>query len=232
MTYKTEGAYFKKEFWTTENQRYSEPHFRLQKLAGIVNRFARGRPCDLLDVGCGPAALSRLLEANVRYHGLDIALQSSAPNLRELDFLEHRIDWNGARFDIVVASGLFEYMGHSQEIKLGEIHQILNKDGMFVVSYINFEHIHRIVSPLYNNIQPVRSFKAGLKECFDVRASYPVSYNWQGTPPRRGWLQLIERHINVDLPIAGRLLGVEYFFICSPRPSSLPPSGSGSSRQI
>lgn len=70
---------YKREFWQTENLKFAAPHFRLVKVARLVRQLASGRRCDLLDVGCGPATLSRLMPVNVRYHGIDIAIQEAAP---------------------------------------------------------------------------------------------------------------------------------------------------------
>ena len=78
--------YYKRDFWGKENLKFVEPHFRLEKAARIINNTARGRECDLLDVGCGPATLKRLLGENVHYHGIDIAIHDPAPNLSRRTF--------------------------------------------------------------------------------------------------------------------------------------------------
>src|SRR6266536_2610245 len=41
----------------------AEPHFRMRKVARTVRSVTRGRQCDLLDVGCGPATLAQLMPA-------------------------------------------------------------------------------------------------------------------------------------------------------------------------
>lgn len=106
-----EAIKYKKDFWDEENLRWAEPHFRAQKVARLVNKIARGRECDLLDVGCGPASLRLLLDNNVHYYGIDIAIHDPGPNLIESDLTENPIEFNGRRFDIVVAQGAFEYFG-------------------------------------------------------------------------------------------------------------------------
>ena len=69
-----EGAVksYKRDFWIKENQKHVPAHYRLQKAARIVNDIARGRGCDLLDVGCGPATLGRL-------HGKEYPLPRHRP---------------------------------------------------------------------------------------------------------------------------------------------------------
>ena len=74
------ARYHKRDFWADENLKYAEPHFRMRKVAREVRRIARGRECDLLDVGCGPATLARLMPPGVRYHGVDISPGISAGN--------------------------------------------------------------------------------------------------------------------------------------------------------
>jgi SAM-dependent methyltransferase len=217
MTAGTHDRFFKKDFWAVENRRYAEPHLRLRRCARIVNALAGQRDCDLLDLGCGPAALAQLLRGNIRYFGIDIALQVAASNLREADFIENEICWDGTRFDILLASGVFEYVGAAQDAKLREISRALKDDGHFIVSYINFDHIHRVISPLYNNIRSIPAFKAGLEEVFEVERCFPVSYNWHGTPPRRRWLQAIQSRLDRELPFIGRSLAVEYLFVCATR---------------
>ncbi len=56
-----EVRYHKRDFWATENRKYVQPHFRMRKVAREVRRVTRGRECDLLDIGCGPAALAGLM---------------------------------------------------------------------------------------------------------------------------------------------------------------------------
>ena len=84
---------YKKDFWSEENLKYSRPHYRMEKASRILNKLARDRDCTLLDVGCGPATLMSLLQPNIHYYGIDIAIQNPAPNLVEADFLETPISF-------------------------------------------------------------------------------------------------------------------------------------------
>ena len=78
---KSPGAVYKRDFWADENTKYTRPHHRMLKVARLVNRLAAGKNCRLLDVGCGPATLGLLLDPNMRYYGIDIAIQEPSPNL-------------------------------------------------------------------------------------------------------------------------------------------------------
>jgi SAM-dependent methyltransferase len=112
---------YKRDFWIKENLKHAEPHYRLQKTARLINRIADGRQCDLLDLGCGPATLMRLLQDNIHYYGIDIAIHDLALNLLEADILQAPIKFGDRRFDIIVAQGLFEYVGGFQAAKFAEI---------------------------------------------------------------------------------------------------------------
>jgi SAM-dependent methyltransferase len=208
--------YHKGDFWRKENLNYGRPHYRLEKSARIVNGLAGTSECSLLDVGCGPAALARLLNSNIKYHGIDIAIQdSAAPNLMEADLLETPIRFGEKRFDIVLAQGFFEYAGGYQPQKLAEIARLLNVNGRFVVSYVNFGHRNREIYWLYNNVQPLDSFRESLSRYFKVNRYFPTSHNWGHAEPNRRFIKTVNMHINMRIPVISPILGVEYFFICS-----------------
>jgi SAM-dependent methyltransferase len=214
--------YYKREFWAAENLRYVQPHFRLAKAARIVNRLARGKKCELLDVGCGPATLASLLDKNLSYYGIDIAIHDPAPNLLQADFLEGPIQFGAKQFDIILAQGVFEYVGTFQAQKLAEIKQLLRNRGIFIVSYVNFDHVHSRVYEPYSNVQPLEEFRKSLLRVFRIERCFPTSYHWYHREPNREWLKAIQMRVNVMIPVLSRLFGVEYFFICSSDSSGCP----------
>jgi cyclopropane fatty-acyl-phospholipid synthase-like methyltransferase len=209
--------YNNRDFWIRENRQYAEPNFRLRKCARLVNEEMQGRQCTLLDVGCGPAALRRLLGSNVNYHGLDIALHEPAPYLLETDFVQNPISFNGKRFDIIVALGVFEYMGGHQSQKLAEISRILKKDGKFILSYINFSHFRRIIYPIYNNVRTIGELKQSLQQVFHVEKCFPVSHHWRHKQPGKNASRAFQMQLNWNIPLVSSWLAVEYFCICSRR---------------
>jgi SAM-dependent methyltransferase len=215
MTEQATERYQKRDFWAEENLKYSRPHFRLEKAARIVNRVAQGRQCDLLDVGCGPAALMHLVRDNVSYHGIDIAIHNPAPNLRQADFLQTPIAFENKQFDIIVAQGVFEYVGKFQAQKFAEIKGLLNKGGTFVASYVNFDHLHKIVYAPYNNVQPFDEFKASLGSVFNIDKVIPTSHHWHHREPTGETEKALQMRFNLKLPVLSRLFAVEYFFLCS-----------------
>jgi SAM-dependent methyltransferase len=207
--------YYKREFWAEENLRYTKPHFRLAKAARVVNRLAMDRKCDLLDVGCGPATLAQELNDNIQYHGIDIAIHHPAANLLQADFLAGPIQFHGKCFDIVVAQGVFEYVGKFQTEKLLEIKRLLRPGGSFLVSYVNFDHLHSRIYERYSNVQPFDEFRSSLQRVFRIDRYFPTSHHWYHREPNREWLQTVQMGFNLRIPFFSRFFAVEYFFLCS-----------------
>ena len=207
----------RKDFWSEENVKYSRPHYRLEKAARIINRLARGKRCTLLDVGCGPATLMSLLRSNIQYYGIDIAIHDAAPNLIEADFLEEPIRFKDKHFDIILAQGVFEYLGKFQDQKFAEIAGLLNDRGMFIVSYVNFDHRARYIYAPYNNIHPLNDFRQSLAQHFTIHRHFPTSHNWNHSEPNQKLLKAANMNMNINVPFISRVLAVEYFFICSRR---------------
>jgi len=208
---------YKRDFWIKENQKHVPSHYRLQKSARIINGIAGREECDLLDVGCGPATLMRLMRPNIHYYGIDIAIHDPAPNLIESDILKKPIRFDSKRFDIVAALGLFEYVGACQAEKFSEIAQILGKRGRFVLTYTNFGHRDKRIFEAFSNVQPLDEFRQSLARHFTIDRYFPTSYNWHGGQPTRPLLKAANMHVKSNIPVVGPRLAVEYFFICSCR---------------
>ena len=207
-------------FWSEANRNFAMPHYRLQKAVRIVTKIAQDRDCALLDLGCGPATLSRVLPANIHYYGMDIAIHQPAPNLIETDLREAPIKFGDKRFDIVLAQGVFEYLGDAQSRKFAEIAEVLESNGKFVVSYWNFGHRKTEVYHAFSNVQSFDEFRTDLSRYFRIERSFPASHNWRHTGPNRRVTRAINMYFNMHVPIISPLLAVEYFLICSPRCSS------------
>ena len=209
--------YYKRDFWSHENLKYAQPHYRLEKAARIINRIGRGRECTLFDVGCGPATLRHLLTPNIGYFGADIAIQEPASYLLEADFVEGPIQFGGKKFDIVLAQGFFEYVGEHQSQKFAEIAALIKPGGVFVATYVNFGHRGRQVYWPYSNVQPFADFRAALSDRFEVRRFFPTSHNWRHGEPNRRGIRDVNMHLNLNVPFLSPWLAVEYFVICRPR---------------
>jgi SAM-dependent methyltransferase len=214
-----EAKYYKRDIWGVENLKHAEPHFRLCKVATIVDRVTQGRPFDLLDVGCGPAALARLMPPGARYHGVDIAIQEPAANLIETDILENPISFRGEKFDVIVAQGIFEYVGQFQSQKLAEIAGLLKDGGKFIVTYQNFAHRKPDIYWMYSNVQSPGDFRADLSRFFTIDRFFAASHNWHHGQPRRRLMRAAQAHVNIRVPVLSPILAVDYLYICSARAS-------------
>jgi len=225
--------YYKKDFWSKENLKFSQPWYRLEKSARLISRLARGRELTLLDVGCGPATLMRMLPPNIQYYGIDIAIHDPAPNLAESDFLENPIRFGDRRFDIIVAQGVFEYVGEFQSQKFAEIARLLNEGGTFIVSYTNFAHRKTQVYWPFSNVQSLDDFRRDLARHFTIDRFFPASHNWKHGQPARKLVKAANMHVNFSIPVISPILAVEYFFICSARDpggAEGPVPGTGAGR--
>lgn len=217
MEQATELAYYKRDFWSQENLKYVEPHFRLEKSSHLANRIARGRTCDLLDVGCGPGTLRYLLHKNISYYGIDIAIHEPAPCFIQTDFLQAPIAFRNRQFDIVLAQGVFEYAGKLQAEKFAEIRSILKTRGRFIVSYVNFDHVNIFRYPVYNNMQSFEDFKKSLRQSFNIERIIPTSHHWRHNEPTHRVLKALQMHMNLNVPYISPRFAIEYFLIASPR---------------
>jgi SAM-dependent methyltransferase len=208
---------YKRDFWRTENLKFSEPWYRLEKSARLIAKLSKGRRCTLLDVGCGPGTLMQLLPPNVQYFGIDIAIQEPGPQFLERDLVERSIAFGDRNFDIIVAQGLFEYLGATQRAKFSEVAKILTPQGHFLVSYTNFAHRKAELYPVFSNVQTLNAFKASLSEFFTIDRVIPASHNWAHSQPVRHLNRAVNLHVNINIPVVSRLLAVDYFFVCSRR---------------
>ena len=208
------GAVYKRDFWANENTKYTRPHHRMLKVARLVNRLAAGKSWRLLDVGCGPATLGLLLDPNVEYHGIDIAIQEPSPKLTECDILQEPISSEEAPFDLIVAQGLFEYLADSHSRKFAEIASLLAPHGKFIASYVNFDHRRPNHYWPYSSIQPEARFRESLTEQFIIEKQFPTSHNWNHHEPERWYLRTPNMYCNLNIPLVTRRLGVQYLYVC------------------
>jgi SAM-dependent methyltransferase len=208
---------YPRDFWAEENTKYVRPHLRMRKVARLVNRLASGREIGLLDVGCGPATLKLLLAPNIRYYGIDIAIQEPAPNLKQSDILQEPISSDAAPFDLIVAEGLFEYLADKQSQKFAEIADLLTPSGRFIVTYVNFDHRRPNYYWPYSNIQSSGRFRAALAEQFVIERQIPTAHNWNHSEPGRWYVRGSNMYVNVRFPYFTGWLGVEYLYVCRPR---------------
>lgn len=222
-----ETTYHKKDLWAVENRKYTEPHLRLLKVARVVNDLAGQSPTELLDVGCGPGTLQKFLRPNIVYHGVDISIPNPGPRMAERDILAGPIAFEAKRFGLVVAQGLFEYLGDHQSEKLAEISRLLAPGGTLLASYVNFDHRRPTVYELYNNVRAPGAFEADLERYFTVRRRIPTSHNWQHQEPAKWPAKPLNLRLDASVPWLTRKLAVQYLFLCSPLDNLSSRPGGG-----
>jgi cyclopropane fatty-acyl-phospholipid synthase-like methyltransferase len=127
------------------------------------------------------------------------------------------IQFKDKKFDIVVAQGVFEYVGKFQEKKLDEIADLLNDGGKFIATYVNFGHRDRELYSPYSNIQSLGDFRASLLRNFTIERQFPTSHNWGHSEPNRRIVRAVNMRLNANIPLISPKLAVEYFFLCSAR---------------
>ena len=131
------------------------------------------------------------------------------------------------RFDLVVAQGLFEYLGEHQSQKFAEIAATLKGDGKFIVTYQNFDHRQRQIYWPYSNVQNPTDFRRDLGRFFRIERWFAGAHNWTHAHPGRPLVRAPQTHLNVYVPIISRKLAIDYIYICSPIGSRQSSGASG-----
>lgn len=209
----------KKQYWIKENYKYKDVHFRLEKIAKIINGKSK-RSADLLDIGCGTATLSNLIREDINYFGIDIAPHTKESNIKELDIVNSVIKFDERKFDVIVASGIFEYLGGYHKEKMHEISGILEEEGFFIVSFSNMKHIKKPKYSSWNNYDGISDFKKNLEEYFKVIDYYPAYHNIKYDEISNAFGKYLARKININLPFISERLGIDFIFICTTRGNS------------
>jgi hypothetical protein len=132
----------------------------------------------------------------------------------EVDITKEPIRFEDRRFDIVLAQGLWEYMGKHQDQKLSEISDLLAPHGVFVTTYVNFRHRATDVYEVYNNVQTPEQFRRSIEQHFAVERYLPTSHRWHHSEPNRRILRLPNMYLNARLPYLTPILAVEYLLVC------------------
>ena len=106
----------------------------------------------------------RLLDTNIHYYGIDIAIQQTAPNLIQYDFPRGSDPGSGdKKVDMIVAQGVLRVSGETVDVrKFEEIAHLLKDDGVFILSYVNFGPSRNtdIYWP-YSNVQSFNNLREG-----------------------------------------------------------------------
>lgn len=138
-----------------------KPHWLGRNLAIVKTRYSPfrssigplyGRQASLLpregisralEIGCGHEPIINNLPAGVEKFGIDISDVNPSGIKFKRRNLEHGLPFGSASFDIVVASGVIEYV-YDTDRMLGECCRVLRRDGTLLLSTSNICSLRNI----------------------------------------------------------------------------------------
>ena len=131
------------QHWSLRARAFDRIHPRLKLIANLVNDLPEPNQ-TLLDVGCGPAALRRAIGSNIEYFGVGIVSgiigEHDDPAHFAICDLNHDLECFGnKKFDIVVCSGIFEYI-HDPDRFMRFLSLKMSEHGHLIISYENRQH--------------------------------------------------------------------------------------------
>ena len=128
--------------WNVRSFDFGGAHPRLILIATMI----LGLPeiMTMLDVGCGPAPLRDIVPRHIEYFGIDIATSVIAAmrdpaHFEAVDLDERQEAFGGRRFDLVVCSGVFEYINRRQAF-IDFLKRKVRPGGWLIMSFTNHQH--------------------------------------------------------------------------------------------
>ena len=146
----------KENYWARETLKYKSSHARLSIISRTVTNLP-GTQKTLLDIGAGPGTLGTLLPKNIAYTGLDItgsADHSAGVKYCDFDQVSNQTKIDGNPFDIVVISGVLEYLANWEHFTEIVKENWLMDQGYLFVSFINKQFYNK-----YPNVLPHPKWK-------------------------------------------------------------------------
>jgi|APSaa5957512622_1039677.scaffolds.fasta_scaffold27203_2 hypothetical protein len=130
----------KRIYWEQETLKYNWSHARMRLVAETIKDYPTGT--SVLDLGAGKALLAHLLGPSYPYYGLDIVGNKSQklswPIVRACDFENiSQVELPNAPYDIIVISGLLEYLDNWAEFLQYVTTHWLSEGGICIVSFTN-----------------------------------------------------------------------------------------------
>jgi len=129
-------------YWNSRSPEFDGIHPRLQLIGELVASIPG--IATMLDVGCGPAAVRRVIPSTIEYFGVDIAsdviaAQHDPEHFEVIDLDGDARCFGERRFDLILCSGVFEYIQRTQPFM-----QFLRRksapDGHLIFSFTNHQH--------------------------------------------------------------------------------------------
>lgn len=130
-------------YWNVRGPEFDTVHPRLQLIGRLIGELPGVR--TMLDVGCGPAAMRRVVPPGIEYFGIDIASDVIAGLDDPAHFQVVNLDtvdgcFDDRRFDLVVCSGVFEYI-NDRERFMRLLRRKAAPGGHLILSFTNHQHL-------------------------------------------------------------------------------------------
>jgi hypothetical protein len=130
----------KRIYWEQETLKYNWAHARMRLVAETIKSYPSST--SVLDLGAGKALLAHMLGPSYSYYGLDIVGNASKelswPIVKACDFENiSQITLPDVPYDIIVISGLLEYLDNWAEFLHYVTKHWLSEGGICIVSFTN-----------------------------------------------------------------------------------------------
>lgn len=211
----------KKRYWEQETLKYNWPHARMQLIAETIRQSPSGS--SVLDLGAGKALLAHLIGPSYRYLGLDLVGETGErPRVDACDF-DHleQFHLSGAPYDIIVASGLLEYLEDWRGLLSHAINHWLAFYGIVLVSFTNARGYNKGPFNKHPEWRNMLSLPEILEELTNLKLTVEVVYPMLWGNKRWGlpFVKALAAHngnfLRLDRPWVSQ-------FLCVVRPHSKP----------
>lgn len=166
------------EHWNDRARAFGTPHARLRAIANLVASLPGG-PGTLLDLGCGPATLGSMLPSGTDYFGVDIVgdvmpVETSPDHFAVADLNRGEEPFPSRRFDVVVVSGMFEYIRDPSAF-INLLARKVRPGGHLILTYMNRRNYRelreRMVGRVYSYPDPHLNFIPVMRAVALLRAN-------------------------------------------------------------
>jgi len=207
------AAYWNRRIWD-----FDQLHPRLILIRNLIDTILKPGS-QLLDVGCGAATFRRILQHDIEYFGVDIAGDAIESfhdpiHFEAIDFNVNPECFSDKKFDIVVCSGVFEYVQQPDRF-IEFLGQKLVDAGHLILTYTNRQHYLSVRNWLRggfdDNADP-HSNSPTIPQAVDLLAAngFKISRHVAVTNRRKRQLPFLHRYYQFPFNALFR----QYIFLC------------------